>query len=209
MRDVARWIDDIEELPSAFTQVVTSLADRQLDTPYRPGGWTVRQVVHHVPDSHLNAYVRFMWALTENEPLIKAYDEVSWARVHDSRSMPVGASLDLLHTLHRRWVVLLRLLGPTELDLRSCIPSPVLRPSPRRWPRTRGTVDITSPTSSTLRLGRNGHDRPIYKPNDAPLCRSVQPATSTCLGISLTDAACSGTSCVYKVRYEKKWSRIH
>lgn len=118
MRDVARWIDDIEELPSAFTQVVTSLTDRQLDTPYRPGGWTVRQVVHHVPDSHLNAYVRFMWAMTENEPLIKAYDEVSWARVHDSRSMPVGASLDLLHTLHRRWVVLLRLLGPTELDRR-------------------------------------------------------------------------------------------
>ena len=116
--DVGRWTDDIAGLPHALRPLVTGLDERQLDTPYRPGGWTARQVVHHLPDSHLNAYVRFKWALTEDEPRIKAYDEVRWAELDDSKATPVEDSLDLLDALHRRWVILLRALGPDALGRR-------------------------------------------------------------------------------------------
>lgn len=92
---------------------VEGLTEAQLDTPYRPGGWTVRQVVHHVPDSHLNAYIRMKLALTEDGPTIKPYDENLWAELSDSR-MPVDASLSLMDALHRRWVTVLRSLQPAD-----------------------------------------------------------------------------------------------
>ena len=115
---VGEWIDQIARLPHAVRELVERIDEDRLDTPYRPGGWTVRQVVHHLPDSHLNAYVRFKWALTEDEPRIKPYDEVRWAELDDSRLTPVATSLDLLDALHRRWATLLRSLGREELDRR-------------------------------------------------------------------------------------------
>jgi uncharacterized damage-inducible protein DinB len=93
---------------------VKGLTDEQLDTPYRSGGWTVRQVVHHVPDSHLNSYVRFKLALTEDNPTIKPYEEGRWAELSDSNSTPVEVSLTLLESLHDRWVRLLRSLTPEQ-----------------------------------------------------------------------------------------------
>lgn len=104
------WIAELEALPASMRDAVAGLTDAQLDTPYRDGGWTVRQVVHHVPDSHLNAYVRTCWALTEEEPPIKAYDEAAWAELPFSRSGDVEVSLGLLDGLHRRWTGLLRSL---------------------------------------------------------------------------------------------------
>jgi hypothetical protein len=91
------------------------LSEEQLNTPYRPGGWTVRQVIHHVPDSHINSYVRFRLALTEEEPIIKPYEENRWAELPDARTAPVELSLDLLEMLHRRWTLLLNDLGKAEL----------------------------------------------------------------------------------------------
>jgi len=98
----------IEMTPARLREAVSGLSDAQLDTPYREGGWTVREVVHHVPDSHMNSYVRFKLALTENEPLIKTYDEAAWGRLGDVRSTAVEVSLQLLEALHIRWVSLLR-----------------------------------------------------------------------------------------------------
>ena len=112
---VAAWIDDIAALPADLRRTVSPLTDGQLDTPYRPGGWTVRQVVHHLADSHMNSYIRFKLALTEDRPVIKAYDEKSWAELPGSRE-PVAASLDLLAGLHRRWVDLLRSLSWAQLQ---------------------------------------------------------------------------------------------
>ena len=111
---VGAWTDDLAALPGDLRRTVSSLADGQLDTPYRPGGWTVRQVVHHLADSHMNSYIRFKLALTEDRPVIKAYDEKSWAELPDSRA-PIASSLDLLASLHRRWVDLLRSLSWKEL----------------------------------------------------------------------------------------------
>jgi hypothetical protein len=105
-----RAIEEIAEAPARLRSAIAGLSPAQLGTPYRPEGWTVRQVVHHLPDSHLNAYVRVKLALTENEPTIKPYDEVRWAELHDSRSAPVEISLSLLDALHARWVLLLRSL---------------------------------------------------------------------------------------------------
>jgi hypothetical protein len=102
-----RFIRDIEELPAHMRAAVAGLSDQQLDTPYRTGGWTVRQVTHHVPDSHLNSYIRFKWGLTEDEPTIKTYEEGRWAELPDSRG-PVEVSLVLLDALHERWTRLLR-----------------------------------------------------------------------------------------------------
>jgi uncharacterized damage-inducible protein DinB len=97
-------IAQIAAAPGWLRDAVAGLNDAQLDTPYREGGWTVRQVVHHVPDSHLNAYVRLKLALTENEPTIKPYAEADWAKLADAK-MPVSVSLDLLKALHERWVI--------------------------------------------------------------------------------------------------------
>lgn len=107
-------IDAIEKTPSALRAAAGALSDEQLETPYRPGGWTVRQVVHHVADSHLNAYVRFKLALTEVEPTIKAYEEKNWATLADARSAPIEVSLALLDALHTRWILLLRSLAPAD-----------------------------------------------------------------------------------------------
>ena len=98
-------IQILKDLPEKFAAAVDGLDDRQLDTPYRPGGWTVRQTAHHVPDSHGNALIRFKWALTEDEPTIKAYYEDRWAELGDSK-LPVDVSLRLLTAIHERWVAL-------------------------------------------------------------------------------------------------------
>ena len=109
----AAHIETLRMLPGRLRAAVAGLTDAQLDTPYRDDGWTVRQVVHHVPDSHMNAYVRFKLALTEDWPTIKPYNEGAWAKLPDSR-VPVEISLDLAAALHGRWVALLETL--TEDD---------------------------------------------------------------------------------------------
>ena len=103
-------LNQIEQAPIRLRAAVKGLSDQQLDTPYRPEGWTVRQVVHHVPDSHLNAYVRYKLALTEDEPTIKPYAEDRWARLADTQATPVEVSLAMLDSLHDRWTRLLRSL---------------------------------------------------------------------------------------------------
>ncbi|MGH7540668.1 MAG: YfiT family bacillithiol transferase, partial [Gemmatimonadota bacterium] len=104
------WIDQIEHAPAAVRDAVRGLDDARLDTPYRPGGWTVRQVVHHLPDSHVNAYVRMKLAVTEDTPTIRPYEEAAWAEQPDARRAPVELSLRLLEALHARWVHWLRAL---------------------------------------------------------------------------------------------------
>jgi uncharacterized damage-inducible protein DinB len=103
-------IDQIASMPQQIRDAVRGLSDQQLDTPYREGGWTLRQVVHHVPDSHMNAYMRLKHALTEESPTIKPYDEDAWSKLADARDTPVETSLALLAALHQRWVGLLRTL---------------------------------------------------------------------------------------------------
>jgi uncharacterized damage-inducible protein DinB len=105
---------DVAQTPDHLRAAVKGLSEAQLDTPYREGGWTVRQVVHHLPDSHMNSYVRFKLALTEDEPTIKPYAEDRWAELADTKSTPVEVSLTLLESLHDRWVRLLRSLTPDE-----------------------------------------------------------------------------------------------
>jgi hypothetical protein len=109
------WIKEIEEAPALLRKAVWDLQDNQLDTPYRPGGWTVRQVVHHLADSHINAYVRFKLALTEDNPTIKPYREEKWAELYDC-TLPIEVSLVLLEALHARWVTLLRSLSAADLE---------------------------------------------------------------------------------------------
>jgi DinB superfamily len=109
-----RLVDQIEATPAKLRAAVEGLSPQQLDTPYRPGGWTVRQVVHHLPDSHLNSYMRFRLALTEDEPTIKPYYEDRWAALDDARHAPIDISLALLEALHRRWVLLLRSLNAQD-----------------------------------------------------------------------------------------------
>jgi hypothetical protein len=111
-----QWLADIEETPARLRAAVAGLTEAQLDTPYRPEGWTVRQVVHHLADSHLNSYVRFRLALTEDEPTIKPYDQELWAKLSDARTAPAELSLTLLDTLHQRWVMLLRSLKPEDFS---------------------------------------------------------------------------------------------
>src|SRR5262249_1820199 len=112
---IAQWVDDIAAAPAQFREAVGGLDDRQLDTPYRPAGWTVRQSIHHVPDSHINSYVRFRLARTEEQPTIKPYDEAKWAELPDARSGDIAVSLDLLDAIHLRWVALLRSLSASDL----------------------------------------------------------------------------------------------
>lgn len=108
------WIAEIAAAPDNLRAAVAGLSEEQLDTPYREGGWTVRQVVHHLPDSHMNSYVRFRLALTEDEPTIKPYAEARWAELVDARTAPIEPSLQLLEGLHSRWVRLLRALTPQD-----------------------------------------------------------------------------------------------
>ncbi|GAE25735.1 hypothetical protein JCM9140_1743 [Halalkalibacter wakoensis JCM 9140] len=108
------WIKEIEELPSLLQKAVKDLDDEQLDTPYRPGGWTIRQVIHHLADSHMNALVRFKLALTEETPVIKPYNEAKWAELSDC-TLPIEVSLLLLKSLHTRWTNVLSSLSPEDL----------------------------------------------------------------------------------------------
>jgi hypothetical protein len=109
-------IDQIAVTPEKMRAAVEGLSDKQLNTPYRPEGWTVRQVVHHVPESHMNSYVRFKLAMTEEEPTIKPYFEDRWAQLDDANQAPIGLSLDLLDTLHSRWVWFLRSLKEPDFQ---------------------------------------------------------------------------------------------
>jgi uncharacterized damage-inducible protein DinB len=106
----AACLEAIEQAPANMRAAVADLNDEQLNTPYRAEGWTVRQVVHHVPESHLNSYTRFKLALTEDQPMIKPYFEDRWAEMSDAREAPINLSLDLLEALHRRWIWFLRSL---------------------------------------------------------------------------------------------------
>jgi len=112
----AAWCREITEHPAHLRAAVAGLTDVQLDTPYRDGGWTVRQLAHHVVDSHFNAYCRIKLALTEDNPTIKPYDEARWAELVDSTTLPVEPSLVMLESLHLRWVTILDALGPAELQ---------------------------------------------------------------------------------------------
>ena len=107
-------LQTLGELPQSLRTAVEDLAPDQMATPYREGGWSVRQVVHHVADSHMNAYMRFRFALTEDAPTIKPYNEAAWARLHDADDAPVEWSLDLLEALHARWLMLLRSLTKAQ-----------------------------------------------------------------------------------------------
>src|SRR2546422_8341415 len=111
---VKQAINEIAEAPAQLRAAVENLTPEQIETPYRPDGWTVRQVVHHVPDSHLNSYCRFKLALTEDNPRIKPYDEAAWAKLADTERTPVETSLALLDSLHQRWVTLLESMKPEE-----------------------------------------------------------------------------------------------
>ena len=109
-----KLIDDIAQTPARLRAAVQGLSPEQLDTPYRDGGWTIRQVAHHVPESHMNAYIRFKLALTEDEPTIKPYEQDRWAELPDVKSTPIDVSLSLLDSLHDRWVRVLRAIKPEE-----------------------------------------------------------------------------------------------
>lgn len=111
-------IRQIADAPAKMRAAVTGLSDMQLNTPYRPDGWTIRQVVHHVPDSHLNAYIRFKLTMTEQEPTVKTYHENLWAELHDARTSPIEQSLTLLESLHARWVTFLRSMPPADFERR-------------------------------------------------------------------------------------------
>jgi hypothetical protein len=108
------WINEIAETPAAMRAAIVGLTAEQLEAPYRPGGWTVRQVIHHVPESHMNAYLRFKWALTEDTPTIKPYNEARWAETPDVQSTPLEVSLSMLELLHDRWGRLLRAMSDAD-----------------------------------------------------------------------------------------------
>lgn len=109
-------ITAIAQAPANVRNAIRGLSEPRLDTPYRPGGWTIRQVVHHLPDSHMNAYTRFKLALTEDNPVIKPYDESAWAALPDGRTGDVGPSLEILAGLHQRWVMLLEGMTPSDFE---------------------------------------------------------------------------------------------
>jgi uncharacterized damage-inducible protein DinB len=111
-----QYILDIQYLPQHIENAIANLDADQLQTPYRPDGWTVHQVVHHLADSHMNSFTRFKLALTEENPTIKPYDEVAWANLPDVMDVPINISITLLHALHNRWVVLLHNLKPADFD---------------------------------------------------------------------------------------------
>ncbi len=110
------WVETIAAAPAEFARLVAGLTDAQKATPYRDGGWTIAQVVHHVADSHLNAYARCRWALTETDFTVKPYKQALWAEFADATSLDVTPSLDMLRGLHQRWVTLLRAMSPAQWD---------------------------------------------------------------------------------------------
>lgn len=110
------WLIDIKNLPQHLENTIQDLDEAQLDTPYREGGWTVKQLVHHVADSHMNAYIRFKLGLTENNPVIKPYEEKLWAEMADTKNLPVNISVTLLHALHARWYEVLKNMNREDLE---------------------------------------------------------------------------------------------
>jgi len=117
-----RHLRDIAELPAKLRAAVAGLAAQHLDIPYRDGGWTIRQIVHHIPDSHMNSYVRFKLALTEDQPTIKPYDEKLWSEIPEARTAPIEMSLDMVDALHRRWSLMLQ--NMTDADFERSIVHP-------------------------------------------------------------------------------------
>jgi hypothetical protein len=115
-KEIKQWISEIEQMPVHLKNAVKGLNDSQLNTPYRDGGWTVRQVVHHLADSHMNAYMRIKLALTENKPTIKPYLEKAWAEMDDSLDLPIELSISLLESLHARWVYMLKKILGNQFD---------------------------------------------------------------------------------------------
>ena len=115
-RQKEAWLLDIKFLPGEMEIAVQNLDEAQLQTPYRDGGWTVHQLVHHVADSHMNAYMRFRLGLTEDNPTIKPYDENKWAQLNDVKTLPINVSLTLLHALHQRWFNTIKELGESDWE---------------------------------------------------------------------------------------------
>lgn len=115
-KDIFNWIAILEEFPKSLEELVKNLSEEQLNTTYRPNGWTIKQVIHHCYDSHHNSYNRFKWALTENTPTIKPYYEERWAALKDSKEAPISLSINSLRTLHAKWVYLLNTLNFKELE---------------------------------------------------------------------------------------------
>jgi len=115
-RQIFEWIDQINDLPAKLRSAVSGLTDIQLDTCYREGGWTLRQVIHHMPDSHMNAYIRFKLTITEENPIIRPYYENRWAECDEAKTADPDISIDLLENLHRRWVLFLRSLKYEDFE---------------------------------------------------------------------------------------------
>lgn len=115
-KDLENYIESIENFPAEFKELVSGFTDTQLDTPYRENGWTVRQVIHHVADSHIHAYIRFKFALTEDMPAIKPYFEDRWAELGDTKYTPVEVSLNILDSVHKRWIHLLRSMSRNDFE---------------------------------------------------------------------------------------------
>ncbi len=109
-----KYLDDVEQTPARLREALSGLSEERLNTPYRDGGWTLRQLAHHLPDSHMNSYIRFKLALTEDEPTIKTYSENVWAELPEAKNAPIEVSLALLDSLHRRWMLVLRQFGEAE-----------------------------------------------------------------------------------------------
>lgn len=115
-KQMKEWLNDIKFLPQHLEHAILNLDAAQLGTPYREGGWTVKQLVHHVADSHMNAYIRFKLGLTEDNPTIKPYDEAAWAEMNDTKNLPINISLTLLHALHSRWFEILKHTNAEDLN---------------------------------------------------------------------------------------------
>ncbi|MGB5554032.1 MAG: putative metal-dependent hydrolase [Flavobacteriaceae bacterium] len=113
---IDEWINVLEDFPQRLEDLVTPLTEAQLNTPYRPGGWSVRQLIHHIADSHHHSYTRFKWTLTEDRPLIKAYEEKDWATLFDAQTAPIMLSLSYLKALHAKMVYLLKGLSEAQLQ---------------------------------------------------------------------------------------------
>ena len=129
------WLETIAQFPAKISELANSMTEEELDSQYRPEGWTARQVIHHVVDSHMNSYIRFKWTLTENEPMIKAYEEKFWAELPEAKTAPVEISLNLLAALHARWSLMLNAM--TEED----------------WSRKLNHPDWEKPLNLKLMLG--------------------------------------------------------
>ena len=115
-QQLKEWLNDIKFLPQHLEHAILNLDEAQLATPYRDGGWTMKQLVHHVADSHMNAFIRFKLALTEDNPTIKPYDEAAWAEMNDTKNLPINISLTLLHALHSRWYEILKHMSAEDLN---------------------------------------------------------------------------------------------